>query len=117
MGKRARKEGMDRRKRTEEREEFCALLEQLMREQNVNMERLCEGLCSVSMLTRIRKGERTPAKMMRDRLLGRLGISDERCEHFLNPEDYARWEERYRILRHIACGKRGRETRRTPLAG
>lgn len=96
------------RKRTEEREEFCVLLRQMMREQNVSAERLCEGLCSVSMLTRIRKGERTPAKMMRDRLLGRLGTSDERCEHFLNPEDYARWEERYRILRHIACKETAR---------
>lgn len=82
---------------------FCRLLEQLMKQQNVAVKKLSEGLCCVSMLSRIKQGQRVPDKMMRDRLLERLGISDERNENLLDYEDYVKWEARRNIVK---CVKR-----------
>ena len=80
---------------------FGVLLERLITEQNVQAEKLREGLCSASMMARIRSGDRLPGKMMRDRLMARLGVSGERNEYLLNPEDYAQWEKRRSIVKHM----------------
>lgn len=80
---------------------FHVMLERLIEEQNILAERLREGLCSAAMLARIRSGERIPAKLMRDRLMARLGVSNERNEHLLNPEEYAQWEKRRSIVKCV----------------
>lgn len=80
---------------------FSVLLERLIAEQNIQAERLREGLCTASMMARIRSGERLPNKMMRDRMIARLGVSGERNEHLLNPEDYAQWEKRRDIVKSV----------------
>lgn len=71
---------------------FFDLVQQMMKQQGVSAKKLCEGLCSTSMLSRIRQGKRMPNKMMRDRFLARLGISDERSENLLSYEDYVKWK-------------------------
>ena len=78
--------------------EFYDLFDRLLRVQEVPEEKISEGLCSVSMISRIRQGERTPNKMMRDRLVARLGLADDRNENFLGYEEYVKWKLRYRIL-------------------
>lgn len=78
--------------------EFYDLFDQLIRVQQIPEEKISEGLCSVSMISRIRQGERTPNKMMRDRLVARLGLADDRNENFLGYEEYVKWKLRYRIL-------------------
>ena len=45
--------------------------------QNVTLEQLGWGLYSADMLSRIEAGERLPDKMMRDRLMERLGFEDD----------------------------------------
>lgn len=80
---------------------FHVLLNRLIDEQNIQAEKLREGLCSAAMMARIRNGERLPPKLMRDRLMARLGVSNERNEHLLNPEDYARWETRRSIVKCV----------------
>lgn len=80
---------------------FHVLLNRLIEEQNIQAEKLREGLCSAAMMARIRNGERLPPKLMRDRLMARLGVSNERNEHLLNPEDYARWETRRSIVKCV----------------
>ncbi len=68
---------------------------------NVTQEELCRGLCSVSMLTRIEKGDRLPDKLMRDRLLARLGISNDGYEDFLQPDEYVLWKDRQELAKAI----------------
>ncbi|MDE6941001.1 MAG: hypothetical protein K2P40_08695 [Lachnospiraceae bacterium] len=53
---------------------------------------------SARQLARIEKGERSVCKNMRDRLLGRLGISSDLYENLLDIEDYAAWEQQRNIL-------------------
>ena len=81
--------------------EFYDLFDRLLRVQEIPEEKISEGLCSVSLISKIRKGKRTPNKMMRDRLVARLGLADERNENFLAYEEYIKWKLRYRILNCI----------------
>ena len=78
--------------------EYCELLKAQLQISNVSIEKLCEGLCSPSMLSRICNGERTANKMMRDRLIQRLGMADERNENFLFHEEYEKWKMRQKIV-------------------
>lgn len=81
--------------------EFYDLLNRLIKVEEVSAEQLCEGLCSPSMLSKIRKGERLPNKMLRDRLMSRLGISAGRNENFLSYEEYEKWKYYNTILESI----------------
>lgn len=81
--------------------DFFALLEQSMEQQGVSAKKLSEGICSVSMISRVRQGERVPDQMLRDRLMNRLGISEERSENFLCYEDYIKWKARMTILKCV----------------
>lgn len=80
---------------------FCDLLSRLLTATHTNLEHLCEGLCSVSMMSRILSGERQPDKWMRDRLLERLGSTVDGYESFLYAEDYEQWKIRQDILRQV----------------
>jgi len=81
--------------------QFHIMLDKAMKAKDVSASRLCEGLCTASMLSRIRRGERISNHMMRERLLGRLGISTVRFENFLFYEDYIHWRERNEIMNLI----------------
>lgn len=62
------------------------------------MRELSMGLCTESMLHRIEAGERETNKLLRDRLLGRLGIAADGFEEYLKPSEYAVWEHRKCVL-------------------
>ena len=59
---------------------------------------LAEGLIDVSLLSRIENGERPLYKTMRNRLLGRLGVTPDMYENLLNNEDYITWKWHHHIL-------------------
>lgn len=82
-------------------QDFPKFLKRVRKEENVYLEQLAEGLMAVSQLARIEKGQRPIPKNMRDRLLGRLGISSDLYENLLNIEDYAAWEHQRNILHAI----------------
>ncbi len=65
---------------------------------NVTLEQLGWGICSVSMMNRIEEGMRLPEKMTRDRLLERLGVTNDGYEDYLQPDEYARWTTRQDLL-------------------
>ncbi len=67
----------------------------------VTLERLGYGLCSADMLSRIETGERLPDKLMRDRLMERLGFENDGFEDFLQPDEYGLWQTRERLLRAV----------------
>ncbi len=79
-------------------QDFHKFLKRVRREEKIYLEQLAEGLMTVSQLARIEKGQRPIPKNMRDRLLGRLGISSDLYENLLNIEDYAAWVHQRNIL-------------------
>ncbi len=79
-------------------QDFPRFLKRVRKEEKVSLLRLSEGLMTASQLARIEKGERSVCKNMRDRLLGRLGISSDLYENLLDIEDYAAWEQQRNIL-------------------
>lgn len=79
-------------------QDFHKFLKRVRREEKIYLEQLSEGLMTVSQLARIEKGQRPIPKNMRDRLLGRLGISSDLYENLLNIEDYAAWVHQRNIL-------------------
>lgn len=85
----------------EKENRFGEYIAKLRVEKNVSQMELCDGLCSVSMLSRFERGEREPDKLLQNRFLTRLGVVPENYENFLFHKDYLRWERRQGILHNI----------------
>ena len=66
--------------------------------QGIKPEQLAEGLYSPSMIKKIERGERFPEKLMRNRLLARLGIYDFCCEQYVFQEEYENWKLRTKVF-------------------
>lgn len=77
---------------------FGAFLKKHRDECGFTLMQLSRGLCSPSGLARIEEGTRTAGKVLRDRLLCRLGISPDDYEHFLFEEEYLPWKKRQQLL-------------------
>ena len=80
---------------------FHGFLNAMRKLHNVTLEQVCEGLCSVSMMKRIESGERLPEKLMRDRMMARMGVSLDGYEDYLPPDEYEQWCLRQNIIRSI----------------
>lgn len=80
---------------------FGEFIAKLRNEKNISQEKLCEGLCTYSMLSRFERGEREPEKLLQNRFLTRLGVVPENYENFLYYKEYCRWEKRQGIIHHI----------------
>ncbi len=85
-----------------ERVYFHRFLAGMRSGKKVSLEQVCSGICSASMLARIEAGERLPEKLVRDRLLERLGIANGGFEDYLPVEEYERWQDRQELLQAIA---------------
>lgn len=79
-------------------QDFPRFLKRVRKEEKVRLLQLSEGIMTASQLARIEKGERSVCKNVRDRLLGRLGISSDLYENLLDIEDHAEWEQQRDIL-------------------
>lgn len=79
-------------------QEFAVFLKRVREESGVTGEELAEGPMDISLLSRIESEIRPVLKTMRDRLLGRLGVTPDMYENLLNNEDYAEWEWQHKIL-------------------
>ena len=62
---------------------FHTLMESVRKYRNITIEELCHGLCSVSQMHYIQRGDRLPDYLMRNRIMGRLGISSEGYEDYV----------------------------------
>jgi len=79
-------------------QDFFKFLKRIREESGVSEEELAEGLMDVSMLSRIERGQRPVCKTMRNRLLGRLGVTPDMYENLLGIEDYETYKRQYDIL-------------------
>ena len=85
----------------EENENFATLLKNIRIEEDISLDQLALGIMSASQLARIEKGERSVAKVVRDRLLERLGVARDLYENLLDLEDYREWERQKDILHAV----------------
>ena len=77
---------------------FHGVLNTMRQIYDVTLEELSEGLYTRSAMKRIESGERIPEKLMRDRLMARMGISGENYEDYLQNDEYDRWKLRQDML-------------------
>ena len=80
---------------------FHALLNLMLEERGVTTEELRTGLCSRSQMNFITSGERLPDYQMRNRIMGRLGVSAEGYEDYVCFDEYERWLESERLIQLI----------------
>lgn len=80
---------------------FHKFLDAVRQLQDVTLEQVCDGLCSVSMMKRIECGDRLPEKQMRDRIMSRMGVSIDGYEDYLSTEEHEQWKLRQMLLRSI----------------
>ncbi len=83
---------------------FGIMLKELREKKNVTLEQLGAGLCDPGKLSRIENGKAEAEKLLRDRLLDRLGVAEENYENFLYYSDYRVWRERQDIVHDILQG-------------
>ena len=80
---------------------FHTFLKAMRKGKKVTLDRLSRGICSASMLARIEAGERLPEKIVRDRFLERLGLTNDGYEDYLQPDEYEVWESWKALLRAV----------------
>lgn len=80
---------------------FHRLLKARRKMMGATLQNLAKGICSASTIYRMERDELAPEKMVRDRIIARLGISGEKYEDYLPPEEYKRWMSRQDILKNI----------------
>lgn len=67
----------------------------------ITLREIANGVCSASTVLRMEQDETVPEKMIRNRIVARLGISGEKYEDYLPPREYDRWMLRQDILKNI----------------
>ena len=80
---------------------FHTFLKAMRKGKKVTLDRLSKGICSASMLARIEAGERLPEKIVRDRFLERLGMTNDGYEDYLQPDEYALWKRWKALIRAV----------------
>ena len=81
------------------------LIGELRKEAKIPQKRLCKGLCSVQLLSKIELEERTPDMLLLEALMQRLGKSPEKLEIILSLEEYQHIEARDEIEDALRFGK------------
>lgn len=84
---------------------FGIMLKELREKKNVTLEQLGAGLCDLGKLSRIENGMADAEKLLRDRLLDRLGVAAENYENFLYYREYKAWKERQTMVHSMIQGR------------
>lgn len=71
------------------------------KKENLTLDKICDGLCSVPTLERIEKCDRIADSLMGELLLERIGKEITQFELLINDEDYALWCMRKRIKENL----------------
>ena len=84
---------------------FAKLLSRLRKKKNITLETLSDGLCCHSFVHQIEQGTGEVNKLLKDRLLARLGVEAENYESFLFYTEYKGWKKRQDIVYSILYGR------------
>ena len=74
------------------KQQFGALIRSIRKKQHMTQSELGGGIYKVALISRIEQGKFLPNKLIRDRLLERLGESSYDYETYLEAEDYKQWQ-------------------------
>lgn len=80
---------------------ICNVLRDARKEKGVTQEKLCYGLCSKSMLSKIENGQKYPNEMLFSALMERLGKDVEQCNILGTRKDIQKKYNRIRITQCI----------------
>ena len=83
---------------TKDNIKFHDLIEASRKKRNISRDKLCKGLCSISQMNYILCGERLPDYQMRNRIMSRLGISQEGYEDYIHYDEYYVWDEYQKVV-------------------
>lgn len=83
---------------------FHRFLAMVRRKKGITLSTLGKGLYSESMMCRIEEGKRTQDRLVRNRLLSRLGISSEGFEDYVQPDEYGRYVLQKQIIEALESG-------------
>lgn len=83
---------------------FHEFLSIVRKKKKVTLAILGSGLYSESMMQRIEAGKRTPDRLVRNRLLARLGISSEGFDDYVQPDEYQKYLFLNEIVNEIEKG-------------
>ncbi len=81
------------------------LLHDLRRGRHVHIERLCDGICTKSMLEKVELGKRRLNPLYLNRLLARLGIDQKKYEKCLYHAEYDNWKRKNDIINLVEDGE------------
>ncbi len=74
------------------KQQFGAFIRSVRKKQHIIQEELGDGIYNIALISRIEQGKFLPNKLIRDRLLERLGESSYDYETYLEVEDYKQWQ-------------------------
>ena len=82
--------------------DFGKLIHNIRKTKKISAEVLANGLCSVRVLRDIEAGNKLPGYLLRNALIGRLGLAPEWFDNMLTPEEYEEWKIRVKIINAIS---------------
>lgn len=82
--------------------DFGKLIHNIRKTKKISAEVLANGLCSVRVLRDIEAGDKLPGYLLRNALIGRLGLAPEWFDNMLTPEEYEEWKIRVKIINAIS---------------
>lgn len=80
---------------------FQSFLQSIRKQKRVDLDTLGMGICSPSFLSRVESGDRKAPYLLRECLMGRLGVSGDTFYEFLQPKEYEAWSLRQEIVHNF----------------
>ena len=77
------------------------VLKYFRKKYNLSQEEICEGICSVTTLSRLEQGNREIDSLLGQTLLGRIGKEVTLFETMLNEADFELWKIRTEIEDYV----------------
>lgn len=80
---------------------FHSFLKSIRKQKHVDLDTLGMGICSSSFLSRVERGDRKAPYLLKECLVGRLGVSSDNFYKYLQPKEYEAWHLRQEIVRNL----------------
>ena len=86
-------------------DDFYEYMNNRLRYRGITLKDMCEGIIDTDKLYKYMRQQLSLSKLVRDRLLDRMGGSDYDYEYYLLPDEYELWEKRQKLVRSVLVGE------------
>lgn len=86
-------------------DDFYEYMNNRLRYRGITLKDMCEGIIDTDKLYKYMRQQLSLSKLVRDRLLDRMGGSDYDYEYYLLPGEYELWEKRQKLVRSVLVGE------------